>query len=73
MKLGPLPAAKVIKALQKLGFKVIRQKGSHVFLRHPNGRTTVVPAHASEGIGRGLLAKIIKDADTTTEELLGAA
>ena len=70
MKLKPLPSEKIIKALQNLGFKIIRQKGSHVFLQHPDGRTTVVPVHKGEDIGRGLLRKIIKDAKVTKEEFM---
>lgn len=47
-----LPAKKVIKALEMLGFKKIRQKGSHIFLKHPDGMTTIVPMHAHEDIGK---------------------
>ena len=51
-KILPLPAKKVVKALENIGFKQIRQKGSHLFLRHPDGRTTVVPMNPTEKIGR---------------------
>jgi predicted RNA binding protein YcfA (HicA-like mRNA interferase family) len=37
-KIKPLPAKTVIKALEKIGFKQLRQKGSHLFMRHPDGR-----------------------------------
>jgi predicted RNA binding protein YcfA (HicA-like mRNA interferase family) len=60
MKLPLLSASSVIKVLYKLGFKKIRQEGSHIFLRHPDGRTTLVPNHPGEKISRGLLIKIIK-------------
>jgi predicted RNA binding protein YcfA (HicA-like mRNA interferase family) len=53
----------VIRALQKAVFFVIRVKGSHHFMRHPDGRTTVVPAHAGETIGPGLLSQILKDTE----------
>ena len=59
-----------MKALQKAGFDVLRQRGSHVFLRHPDGRATVVPIHKGEDLGRGLLRKIIHDAELTREEFL---
>ncbi|MDD5163043.1 MAG: type II toxin-antitoxin system HicA family toxin [Candidatus ainarchaeum sp.] len=49
---------KVLDALHKLGFKEIRQKGSHVFFEHPDGRTTLVPMHKEIKIK--LLTKIIK-------------
>jgi predicted RNA binding protein YcfA (HicA-like mRNA interferase family) len=51
-KILPLPAKKVVKALENIGFEQIRQKGSHLFLRHPEGRTTIVPTHPTEKIGR---------------------
>lgn len=70
MRLKPLPANQVLKALEKIGFIRIRQKGSHLFLRHPDGRTTVVPIHKGEEIGRGLLQEIIKDAKLSKEEFL---
>jgi len=44
----------------KLGFVCKRQKGSHKFFQHPDGRTTVIPDHGNEQIDRGLLNKIIK-------------
>jgi predicted RNA binding protein YcfA (HicA-like mRNA interferase family) len=70
MKIKPLPPDKVVKALRKIGFEVIRQKGSHVFLKHPDGRTTVVPVHKGEEIGGGLLRKIIKDAKIAPGEFM---
>ena len=70
MSLRPLPARKVIKILSRLGFKTVRQRGSHVILKHPDGRVTVIPIHSGEDIGRGLLSKIIKDAKITREQFL---
>jgi predicted RNA binding protein YcfA (HicA-like mRNA interferase family) len=60
---------RLIKALRKLGFEVIRRKGSHNFLRHVDGRCTVVPVHAGETIGSGLLSQIIRDCEILAEEL----
>ena len=45
-------------------------KGSHHFLRHSDSRVTVVPLHAGEIIGPGLLAKILRDCDLTRERFL---
>jgi predicted RNA binding protein YcfA (HicA-like mRNA interferase family) len=70
MRLKPLPSKKVIQILERLGFKKIRQRGSHVFFRHPDGRTTIIPIHKGEEIGRGLLQEIIKDTKLTKEEFL---
>ena len=58
----------VITALSKAGFEVSRVKGSHHFLKHPDGRITVVPVHSGETIGPGLFVKILKDCDMTREE-----
>ncbi|MCI1711797.1 MAG: type II toxin-antitoxin system HicA family toxin [Chiayiivirga sp.] len=53
----------LIAALKRAGFDLVRVKGSHHYVRHPDGRTTVVPVHAGESIGRGLLAKILRDVE----------
>jgi predicted RNA binding protein YcfA (HicA-like mRNA interferase family) len=62
-------AGQLVRALRRLGFEEIRVKGSHHFLRHPDGRCTVVPVHRGETIGRGLLAQILRDCDLLREEL----
>jgi len=59
-KLPLIDARKMFKVLKNLGFEKIRQEGSHVFFRHPDGRTTVIPNHPGENLDRGLLLKIIK-------------
>jgi len=67
-----LPALKglqLVKALRRLGFEVVRTKGSHHFLRHPDGRCTVVPVHRGESIGRGLQARILRDCEISPDDL----
>ena len=64
MRLTPLKPSAVIKALHRLGFEKIRQKGSHIFFRHMDGRTTVVAYHKGEDIPRGLVHKILQDIET---------
>jgi len=59
-KLPLIRALELIKILERIGFKVVRQQGSHVFLRHEDGRTTVVPNHPGEKLDRGLLNKILR-------------
>ena len=49
-KLPLLKPEKLMKVLIKIGFKAIRQEGSHVFFEHPDGRTTVIPNHPGEEI-----------------------
>ena len=58
----------LIKALSRAGFQLIRIKGSHHFIRHDDGRATVVPLHRNEEIGPGLLTKILKDCDLSAEQ-----
>jgi len=69
-KLPLLTAKELIKILNKFGFQIIRQKGSHVYLRHQDGRCTVVPLHAGKDIGRGLLKRILNEAEIPREEFL---
>jgi len=69
-RLPQLRARKVIAALQRAGFVQARVRGSHHFLQHPDGRCTVIPAHAGEDIGRGLLRKILDDCELTADEFL---
>jgi predicted RNA binding protein YcfA (HicA-like mRNA interferase family) len=64
-----LSGERLIKALRKRGFTLVRVRGSHNFLRHPDGRCTVVPVHRGEAIGPGLLAQILRDCDLTREDL----
>ena len=59
-KLPLITANALIKIIKKLSFKFIRQKGSHMFFQHSDGRTTLIPNHPGEQIDRGLLNKIIK-------------
>ena len=59
----------LIRGLLKAGFLVIRVKGSHHRLRHPDGRVTTVPVHAGETIGPGLLGQILDDCDLTHDQL----
>ena len=63
-----LRGREVLGALGRAGFSVLRVKGSHHFMRHPDGRCTVVPVHAGEIIGPGLMGKILKDVEMETEE-----
>jgi predicted RNA binding protein YcfA (HicA-like mRNA interferase family) len=62
-------ANELIKALKNHGFKVVRQKGSHVRLRHDDGRVTSVPTHSGQDIGKGLLRKILRDTELTRDDI----
>ena len=56
------------KFLLKLGFKPVRQKGSHVFYKHPDGRTTTVPNHPGRDIARPLIREILKEIELSPDE-----
>ena len=64
-----LSGKELIAALKKVGFTTERQRGSHVFVRHPEGRATVIPVHSGETIGPGLLSKILRDVEMTRDDL----
>lgn len=60
--------AQLIRALERLGWEAVRQRGSHVRLRHPDRRTfLVVPLHKE--LKRGTLRGILRDADLSADEL----
>jgi len=66
--LSPIKAKELIKILKKTGFIEKRQKGSHIFLSHIDGRTTVVPLHPGKLIGVGLLRSILHDVKLSPED-----
>jgi predicted RNA binding protein YcfA (HicA-like mRNA interferase family) len=60
--------ARLVRALERLGWKSVRQRGSHVRLHHPERRTfLVVPLHKE--LKRGTLRGILRDADLSVDEL----
>ena len=59
----------LLLSLKKAGFSLVRVKGSHHFVQHPDGRSTVVPIHAGETIGPGLISKILRDCELSREQL----
>ncbi len=67
-RLIPLSAREVCRKLVELGFDKIRQKGSHSFWQHEDGRCVVVPVHKGEDIGRGLLRSILNSIEVSWEK-----
>lgn len=66
-KLVPIKPKDLVKILLKLGFIQRDAEGSHVFFRHADGRTTVIPIHSRE-ISKGLLKKILNDVKLSVDE-----
>ncbi|MDP3763638.1 MAG: type II toxin-antitoxin system HicA family toxin [bacterium] len=71
-KLPVVKASKLLKILNKLGFYQYHQTGSHVQLKHKNGRRITVPYHPQQEIRRGTLRAIIRDLEITVEEFIQA-
>ena len=69
-KLPSLTKEELIIARQKIGFCVVRQKGSHIRMKHEDNRVVSIPVYARKTIGKGLLLKILRDADLTKDELI---
>ena len=69
-KLPSLTGKRMLKFLEKLGFSILRVKGSHHFLRHPDGRTAMVPVHGKDSLGSGLILKILKDVEMDRDDFL---
>jgi len=65
-----LRGPELIRVLHKAGFATVRIKGSHHFLRHRDGRCTIIPVHAGEVIGPGLLNRILKDIEFDRVDLV---
>ena len=60
---------RLVRALEKAGFKVARVAGSHHILRHPDGRGTTVPVHPGRDLAKGTLRGILDDVGLTAEDL----
>jgi len=69
-RLPILDAKKLEKLIMNLGFERVRQKGSHVFYRHPDERTTTLPHHRGRDLARPLLREILREIELTPEDML---
>jgi len=49
------------KLLEEQGFEIVRSKGSHHRMKHPDGRVRTVPVHKNDDLPKGLLHKIIRE------------
>jgi predicted RNA binding protein YcfA (HicA-like mRNA interferase family) len=56
------------KLLLRLGFEKVRQRGSHAFYRHPDGRVTTVPHHKGRTLARPLIREILREIEITVEQ-----
>ena len=68
-RLPALSAREIIRVLERHGFYLARQSGSHAIFYNDDGRRTTVPIHGKRSIGRGLLRQIMRDANLTVTDL----
>ena len=55
------------RLLLRMGFEAVRQKGSHIFYRHPDGRTTTLPNHPGRDLSRPLVREILREIELSPE------
>jgi len=67
-RLPTVDFSRMEKVLLSLSFLSVRQKGSHVFYRHPDGRTTTVPNHPGRDLARPLIREILREIELTSEQ-----
>ena len=58
------------KILHRLSFASVRQKGSHVFYHHADGRTTTLPNHGNREISRSLMREILREVSISPDEFV---
>jgi predicted RNA binding protein YcfA (HicA-like mRNA interferase family) len=54
----PLSGMEMVRLYEKAGWRFVRQTGSHMIMRHPNGRTCPIPRHRE--LGKGLECDLLK-------------
>ncbi len=69
-KLPSFNSRQVISILNKRGFALDRQSGSHAVFIHPDGRRTTVPIHGKRDLGKGILRQIMWDAELTFDDMM---
>jgi len=68
-KLPVVSGGKAVERFEKLGYVVVRQKGSHIRMWHKSDRNKkplTIPKH--KVLGKGLLRKLLRDAEISVEE-----
>jgi predicted RNA binding protein YcfA (HicA-like mRNA interferase family) len=68
-KLPRVTARQIVRALEKAGFSLARQSGSHMIYKNAEGKRVTVPFHASKTLHPKILKSILRDADLRIEDL----
>ena len=69
-KLPRVSAADAVRVLEKAGFFLARQSGSHRIYKNAEGRRATIPFHSGKELHPKILKSILRDADLTVEEFL---
>lgn len=69
-RLPIIDSKKFEKVLFAIGFVFVRQKGSHAYYKHPDGRYTTLPHHPGRDLGRPLIHKILREINVTPEDFI---
>ena len=68
-RLPRVTARQIVGVLEKLGFVLARQSGSHMIYKNSAGKRATVPFHAAKVLHPKVLKSIMRDADLTAEKL----
>ena len=68
-RLRRISGKELVRALERVGFEQVRKRGSHVILKHFDGRQTVIPVHSGEVLGPGLIRAILRDVKMRAADL----
>jgi predicted RNA binding protein YcfA (HicA-like mRNA interferase family) len=68
-KLPRLTAREIIAVLEKVGFSLARQSGSHMIFKNASGKRATVPFHSSKTLHPKVVKSILRDADLSIEDL----
>ncbi len=69
-KLPRLTARQIVAVLEKAGFSLARQSGSHMIYKTAAGKRATVPFHSSKILHPKVLKSILRDADLSVEKLI---
>ncbi|HUD08494.1 MAG TPA: type II toxin-antitoxin system HicA family toxin [Candidatus Saccharimonadales bacterium] len=67
-KIPQISGKTAVKIFSKIGYRVVRQKGSHIRLHHPDKKPLTVPDH--KVLGKGLLRKLLRDSELSIEDFM---
>jgi len=67
-KLPLVDAERMEKLLFLLGFNKVRQKGSHAYYHHPDGRSTTIPHHRGRVLARPLIRELLREVELSLDE-----